>query len=144
MTLQEYKTIRDLAWIVLINAHINEIPVDVSKIFRAYKINKPKTPGNSRFDKALAASSSILNFFGLNPSFDKMLAVRILAPMIVVREIKIKSAEQLAKVFDLPHEIAAQRFERFEMLESRNKFLISNLEKKVLQEFQPWIQNYSG
>lgn len=144
MTQQEYKTIRDLAWIVLINAHLNKIPVDVSKIFRAYKIKEPKTPGNSRFDKALTASSSILNLFGLDPSFDKMLAVRILAPMIVVREIKIKSAEQLAKVFDLPYDVAVQRFERFEMLESRNKFLISNLEKKVLKEFQPWIQNYSG
>lgn len=127
---------------VLINANIDAIPVDLYKISESYEINTSIMNGSTRFENAVIISEEILKLFGLNTSFKNMLATRLLSPMIAIREIQVKSAEQLAEVFDIPLKIARQRFERFQILTDRNQFLVSNLEKKVLKLLNPWIQNY--
>lgn len=57
-------------------------------------------------------------------------ASRLLAPMIVTKHNHIESAEQLAAFFGLSSEAAKIRFERYKMLEKRNKFLTSPLERE--------------
>lgn len=62
-------------------------------------------------------------------------ASRLLAPMIVIKHNHIESAEQLATFFGLSLEAAKIRFERYKMLEKRDKFLTSPLEREYYENF---------
>lgn len=139
---QEYKHIRNLAWDLLIDANISQLPVDISAIANLYNLQHLIDNSKSLYENTLSVSEGILKIFGMtNPEFTRYLAVRILAPMIVFKELGIKSAEELCGLSGLPADLANQRFKRFEMLLSRNAFQTSRLETIVLSQFRQWINN---
>lgn len=139
---QEYKHIRNLAWDLLIDANISQLPVDISAISNLYNLQHLIDNSKSLYENTLSVSEGILKIFGMtNPEFTRYLAVRILAPMIVFKELGIKSAEELCRLSGLPADLANQRFKRFEMLLSRNAFQTSRLETIVLLQFRQWINN---
>ena len=142
MNEQEYKHIRNLAWDLLIDANISQLPVDISAIANLYNLQHLIDNSKSLYENTLSVSEGILKIFGMtNPEFTRYLAVRILAPMIVFKELGIKSAEELCRLSRLPTDLASQRFKRFEMLLSRNAFQTSRLETIVLSQFRKWINS---
>ena len=143
MNEQEYKHIRNLAWDLLIDANISQLPVDINAIAALYHLQHLIDNSKSLYDNTLRVSEGILKIFGMtNPEFTRYLTVRILAPMIVFKELGIQSAEELGNLSGLPANLANQRFKRFEMLLSRNAFQTSRLETIILSQFQNWIDNY--
>ena len=139
---QEYKHIRNLAWDLLIDANISQLPVDISAIANLYNLQHLIDNSKSLYENTLSVSEGILKIFGMaNPEFTRYLAVRILAPMIVFKELDVKSAEELSRLSGLPADLANQRFKRFEMLLSRNAFQTSRLETVVLSQFREWISS---
>ena len=142
MTEQEYKHIRNLAWDLLIDANISALPVDINSIAKLYHAQSLIKASNSLYDNALLVSSHILSIFGYNNvELSRYLAVRILSPMIILKALNVKSAEDVAKFTKLPINIAKQRFDRFQMLLKRNAFETSKLETKVLNQFKDWLYN---
>ncbi len=143
MNKQEYKYIRNLAWDLLIDANISQLPVDINSIATLYNLQHLVDSSKSLYDNTLFISECILKIFGMtNPKFTKYLAVRILAPMIVLKELDIKSAEEISNLSGLPLDLAKQRFERFKMLLKRNAFETSHLETVVLSQFRKWLNNH--
>ena len=142
MDKQEYQHIRNLAWDILIESKINSLPVNISKIAKIYDIYYYKS--NNYYDDAVFISKKILKNFGYNIELSKCLVIRLLCPMIVMKSLNIKSAKEMSNITGLPIEIANQRFERFELLLKRNAFETSELESKLLLQFQDWITKYQG
>lgn len=142
MNEQEYKHIRNLAWDLLIDANISKLPVDISSIATLYNLQYLIDNTKPLYENTLSVAEGILKIFGMtNPEFTRYLAVRILAPMIVFKELGVKSAEELGRLSGLPANLANQRFKRFEMLLSRNAFQTSQLESVVLSQFNQWIKS---
>ena len=142
MTKQEYKHIRNLAWDLLIDANISRLPVDINAIATLYDLQHLIDDSKTLYSNTLSVSEGILKIFGMaNPEFARYLSVRILAPMIVFKELNIKSAKEMSNFSGLPLNLANQRFKRFEMLLSRNAFETSRLETIVLSQFRQWINN---
>lgn len=142
MNEQEYKHIRNLAWDLLIDANISQLPVDINAIAALYNLQSLIDNSKSLYENTLSVAEGILKIFGMtNPEFTRYLAVRILAPMIVFKELGVKSAEELGRLSGLPANLANQRFKRFEMLLSRNAFQTSRLESIVLSQFNQWIKS---
>lgn len=142
MNEQEYKHIRNLAWDLLIDANISQLPVDINAIAAIYNLQPLIDNSKSLYENTLSIAEGILKIFGMtNPEFTRYLAVRILAPMIVFKELGVKSAEELSRLSGLPADLANQRFKRFEMLLSRNAFQTSRLETVVLSQFRQWINS---
>lgn len=142
MNEQEYKHIRNLAWDLLIDANISQLPVDINAIAAIYNLQPLIDNSKSLYENTLSVSEGILKIFGMtNPEFTRYLAVRILTPMIVFKELGVKSAEELGRLSGLPVDLANQRFKRFEMLLSRNAFQTSRLETIVLSQFHQWINS---
>lgn len=132
MNEQEYKHIRNLAWDLLIDANISQLPVDINAIAAIYNLQPLIDNSKSLYENTLSVAEGILKIFGMtNPEFTRYLAVRILAPMIVFKELGVKSAEELSRLSGLPADLANQRFKRFEMLLSRNAFQTSRLETEI-------------
>ena len=143
MNKQEYQHIRNLAWDLLIDANISQLPVDINAIAALYDLRHLIDNSKSLYDNTLSVAEGILKIFGMNnPELTRHLAVRILAPMIVFKELGIKSAEEMSSLSELPIDLANQRFKRFEMLLSRNAFQTSRLETIVLSQFRKWIDSH--
>ena len=142
MNKQEYQHIRNLAWDLLIDANISQLPVDINAIAALYDLRHLIDNSKSLYDNTLSVAEGILKIFGMNnPELIKHLAVRILAPMIVFKESGIQSVEEMSSLSGLPIDLANQRFKRFEMLLSRNAFQTSRLETIVLSQFREWIDS---
>lgn len=138
----EYKFIRNLAWDLLIDANISQLPVDINAVAALYNLQHLIDNSKTLYENTLSVSKGILELFGMdNKDFIKPLAVRILAPMIVLKELGITSAEEICKLSGLPKNVANQRFKRFEMLFQRNAFQIFHLETIVLSQFREWINS---
>lgn len=138
----EYKFIRNLAWDLLIDANISQLPVDINAVAALYNLQHLIDNSKTLYENTLSVSKGILELFGMdNKDFIKPLAVRILAPMIVFKELGITSAEEICKLSGLPKNVAKQRFKRFEMLFQRNAFQIFRLETIVLSQFREWINS---
>lgn len=138
MTKQEYEHTRNLAWLILINAKITELPIDETKLasvlFEKINIDADK----SRFENVLEISKHILEIYGYDTRYElcHALTVRLMAPMIVLKELNIKTKKELQDITDLPEKEAEKRFKRYELLLKRNKFETSNFESKVLKQFK--------
>ena len=68
-----------------------------------------------------------------------MFAVRILAPACVLHELQINDARKISETCWIPHKIAAERARRMKILEKRNSFYKSALEKEVVGKFSKYI-----
>lgn len=71
-----------------------------------------------------------------------MLAIRILAPMIVIYKCNIKSADEISQMCAISLQAAKFRLERLNNVKSRNMFLTHPLEVKLYEQFKPYIQSY--
>lgn len=136
MTEQEYKHIRNLAWSILIEIGANSLPVQLDTITNIYQIS---VNVDNYYNKAIQISSCLLYIFGLNKDLSEMLAIRLLSPMVVLKEIGVRSGKDIAKLTGLPILVANKRYERLQMLVKRNAFCTSRLEQIVLKQFEPWI-----
>lgn len=125
LTKQEYVHIRNLAWDLLIDAKISELPVDISRIAGLYNIEYNHDA--DFYDKALEVSKEILSVFWYKtePEYVEALTVRLLVPAIVLKQIDVKSAGDISEKTGLPIDIAQIRFERYKVLVERNKFGLS-------------------
>lgn len=141
MTKQEYKHIRNLAWDLLIDAKISQLPVDINAIASLYNLQYLIDISKPLYDNALSVSEGILKIFGLNEqNFSKYLAIRILSPLIVFDKLRVNSPKEINELSKLPMYIANQRFERLKMLSSQNVFGTSKIENTVLSQFSKWIE----
>lgn len=140
MTKQEYMFIRNLSWMLLIDSKTSRLPVDIEPIAKLYESETLIAANKTRYDNAIAVSRSVLNAFGINPALSKYLAIRILAPLAVLREINISSADALAAICDIPLDVAGQRFERYQTALSKGRFGTSTLESTVLSQFKAWLK----
>ena len=139
MTKQEYQHIRNLAWDLLIDSNTSSLPVNILAIANIYGLERLVDNNKSLYENTLSISDGILKVFGLNTELSMYLAVRILAPMIVLNELNVKSAKEISDLSGLPFDIATQRYDRLLMLQKRNAFEVSRLESIVLSQFKEWI-----
>lgn len=72
-----------------------------------------------------------------------MFAARLLAPACILWAINAVTADQIASVCDISYTAAVYRAERMNLLNKRQKFLTSPLERQVYQQFKTYIQNYN-
>lgn len=144
MTEQEYRTIRDMAWLILINSKTNSLPIDIGKIANLYDFSFLIDSKKSRYENCLNVCREILRLYGINyqDDFPKYFTVRVMSPAIVLREIKVSSPKELAIITDLPMNLAEQRFTRLQQLLKRDKFETSNMESIVLSQFKDWIDKH--
>lgn len=71
-----------------------------------------------------------------------MFAIRLLAPAIVLHELKLFTPEQIMEVCSISYSAASYRAERMKELERRQMYGSHPLERKVLEQFQPFIEEY--
>ena len=69
-------------------------------------------------------------------------ASRLLAPAVVLWALDIHSAEEIQKLCFISYSASKIRAERMKLLYSRNKFLISQLETRVYNQFKGFILKY--
>ena len=143
MTEQEYKLIRSLAWDVLIDAGISELPVNIKAVASVYGAESVVDDSAAVYDNAVKVSEYILSVFGLDArTLTEAFAVRLLAPMIVLKKLSVRSAAEVSRLTGLPPVLAEKRFERLMLLEKRNAFGISKLENIVWLQFEKWAEKY--
>lgn len=143
MTEQEYKLIRSLAWDVLIDAGISELPVNIKAVASVYGAESVVDDSAAVYDNAVKVSEYILSVFGLDArTLTEAFAVRLLAPMIVLKKLSVRSAAEVSRLTGLPPVLAEKRFERLMLLEKRNAFGISKLENTVWLQFEKWAEKY--
>lgn len=71
-----------------------------------------------------------------------MFAARLLMPMCVLHECKIKSEQELIDLYDVSCVSAHYRYERLVMLENRNKFYVDCNEEVLKSKFKDFINEY--
>lgn len=142
MNKQEYQHVRNLAWNVLLDGQIGKLPIDIIPISKLYHSENLVDNSKSLYENVSTVSTQILKTYGYNTELNKYLAIRIMSPMIILKELKIQSVEDTARFTKLPLYFAKQRFERYQMLLVRNAFETSSLETKVLNQFQNWLSQY--
>ena len=69
-----------------------------------------------------------------------MFATRILMPMVLIKELKIESAQDLSKLCDVSLQSAEIRLKRFEDIKGRERFYTNPLEIKVYNNLKPFIE----
>lgn len=69
-------------------------------------------------------------------------ASRLLAPAVVLWALDIHSAEEIQKLCSISYSSSKIRAERMKLLYSRNKFLTSQLETRVYNQFKGFILKY--
>lgn len=69
-------------------------------------------------------------------------AARLLAPACVLWGLDIHTPEEIMELCHISRQAAQFRAMRMEELYRRDKFLVSPMERKVYQQFQPFIQEY--
>lgn len=67
----------------------------------------------------------------------------LLAPACVLHELKALTAAEISRLCNISLEAATYRSERMQELEKRNAFYTHPLEKKVLRQFELYIDNLS-
>lgn len=68
-------------------------------------------------------------------------ASRLLSPACVLWGLDLHNAEEIAKACSISYTAASIRAERMKILYKRNKFLLSPLERRVYENFLPYIKN---
>lgn len=69
-------------------------------------------------------------------------ATRVLSPLCVINECKVENEEELSYLCEIPLRVAKKRYERLKVLRERNKFLTSELERKVYANFKEFVEGY--
>lgn len=82
----------------------------------------------------------------MRPSLERdadMFAIRLLIPACVMWGLNIHTPEEISQVCGVPIQTARVRAKRMELLYGREKFLSSELEKKVYEQFKAFIDSRS-
>jgi Zn-dependent peptidase ImmA (M78 family) len=69
-------------------------------------------------------------------------ASRLLAPACLIWAMDIHDWKEIAKVFGISEKAAKTRATRMKVTYARNMFLTNQLEKKVYEQFKPFIEEY--
>lgn len=141
LTQQEYQHIKNLSWDLLVDAKISSLPVDIRKIAALYGLEKKMNHNVSRYENALLLANGILKIFGYNTDQDSVecLAIRILAPLMVLKELGVTTPAELSRLTDLPIDISQRRFSRYLSILERSVFGSSQLEQLMIKNFKQWI-----
>lgn len=139
---QEYSHLNYLALDLIIDARINRLPVDISNIASIYGLRKLIDYSKSRFENTVIVSQHILKMFGYDDNiyYAEYLAVKILSPLIVLRELDVKSYDHFTELTDLPILISALRFDLYKNLVNQTQIGRYNVEKRALRCFSNWIK----
>lgn len=68
-------------------------------------------------------------------------ALRLLCPACVIHSLELQSAQEIAEYCKIELPYAEQRFSRMKVLNKRNKFLTSETEQQIYQNFLEYIKN---
>ena len=190
MLYTDYKISRDLAWEILINEKVKELPVKVSEICDHMGIKiKPEEQGKSghceyidgapvifcnrsepikrqRFTVAHELGHVLMRHtdkYGVMyrdpaPTDDpkeqavNVFAARLLAPAIVLRDLGVTNADQIAEICQISQTAAEYRMQRLQILYDREKrfltergyscFGLSPLEREVERQFKRYIRKH--
>lgn len=71
-------------------------------------------------------------------------ASRLLAPACVLWALNARTPEEISELCDISHQAAQFRAERMAILYQRNKFLTSQLERAVYEQFADFIRSQGG
>lgn len=168
--LYRYYELRNLAWQVLIECKITELPIDLNKIANHYgmtiqpfKFDNAELRGGHTNDNKILLYSIESNeqqarftiaheighvllkhneFSGQIEKEANSFAARLLMPVGVLYELGIYEAEYIAKICNVSIEAATFRAERMQILIQREKFGVSELEKQILNNFAQFIQEH--
>ena len=188
MLYTDYQASRDLAWEILINEKVKELPVKVGEICDHMGIKiKPEEQGKSghcehidgapvifcnrdepiarqRFTVAHELGHVLMRHtdkYGVmyrdpSPNDDpkeqavNVFAARLLAPAIVLRDIGVTNAAQIAEICQISETAAAYRMQRLQVLYNREKrflserghscFGLSPLERDIEKQFRRYIK----
>lgn len=69
-----------------------------------------------------------------------MFSARILMPMLLIKELEIKSPDKLVTLCDVSIESATFRLKRFNLIKNRMKFYTNRREVDLLKQLTPFIQ----
>ena len=100
---------------------------ELGHIFLGHELRQGKH--TRKLEKAQPKEESEANTF----------AYRLLAPACVIWGLGLHKADEIASLCDIPIADAKNRADRMKILYERNKFLSSNLEKKVYKNFEEFI-----
>lgn len=169
-----YYHLRDLAWLVLIESDIKELPIPIFDIIKQHDIEiKYKAikdiKGNDAYgwsdNKTIILNNTLKSTeqqirFTATHEFGHILlehtklnniakeqeansfAARLLMPIGILNELEIKTPQEIADICNVSIEAANYRFERLELLRKRNLFKKSELEKKLIKQFENFIIEY--
>lgn len=85
---------------------------------------------------------------GMSPEDEAMeqeanvFASRLLAPACVLWGCGVRSAEDIVKLCDISRQAAEFRWQRFQKLQRRERFLTSPLEQRVFEQFRNYIERH--
>lgn len=169
MSYEEYARARDASWECLIGAKINCLPVKLSQICRHLNIRIIKNSNlnenkllHAERGRAMYISGqhyiivrdtelieaqryTIAHeighiYMGKSSEYEaERFAIDILAPACVLWGLNLHTAEEIATMCEISMASARIRAERMKVLYKRNKFLYSNLERMVYNQFLPFI-----
>ncbi len=69
-----------------------------------------------------------------------MFSARVLMPMLLIKELNIETAEELALLCDVSIDAAIFRMKRYNEIKDRNQFYTNPLEQKLLKQLKKFIQ----
>ena len=181
MDYKKYQASRNLAWQILLDSQVTELPVKITAVCRKMGIpvklwdgpqdiggqaqmlngqpvilvNRNDGVPRQRFSTAHELGHILLGHVGQyelvnrepsakdNPieQAANVFASRLLAPACVLKELRIHSAEELARVCNISRQAAEYRYKRYLELLERDKFYLSPLERQVYQQFREYIQH---
>lgn len=192
MDYTKYQHSRDAAWQILLDQHVTELPVRISKLCENMEIdvrladlsggdsdgytvivdchpvivvNDQCTVARQRFTAAHELGHIVLGHVGKytlvnrEPSPDddpieqqaNVFAARLLAPAIVLRELGVTSAEEIARICDISRQASEFRWARLRLLYEREQtflrergyscFGLHPLEREVQQQFAAFTSN---
>ena len=72
-----------------------------------------------------------------------MFAARLLALACVLWGLRLHSENDISQICNISYQAATYRAQRMELLYKRNKFLTSQLERKVYSNFEDFIKQYN-
>lgn len=184
MNYRNYRESRDLAWQILLQENVTELPVNIVELCRKMGIQvsyydgktgsdgyssiflgRPRifvsrncSPERQRFTVAHELGHILLGHVGKyelvnrepsgndNPTERdaNVFASRILAPACVLWALDARTPEQIAKLCRISRQAAGYRAERMELLYKRNRFLESDMERKVYEQFGEFIRRKVG
>ena len=107
----------------------NELPIGTQRFTIAHEIGHILL---FHFDSPIKTREKEANMF----------AARLLMPMCILHECKVKSAQEIKSMCDVSIISAEYRYKRLLLVEPRNKFYTDKNEAKLKKFFNPFIKKY--